>query len=121
MPPYTVQTAPGQLLLAEYRRLKLLEWLHVEGRKMGWLAKQVGLSSSWLTQILHRKVLMSDKLAAQLQAQFGIELYAPVYPVIVLQDLQDYIATRTDDSTMKLWKLRSKQRYVPAVAQIVAS
>lgn len=107
-----------ETILAEYRRLTLLEWLHTEGRKISWLSLRIGFSRSWIAAILHRKVLMSDQMAALLQAQFGLPLYAPVYPTVDLAVISAYVQSRASAPWNKPWAFRTRRPKAASVAAV---
>jgi antitoxin component HigA of HigAB toxin-antitoxin module len=50
----------------------LKDWMAREGRKAKWVAAQIDCSDTWLSYILNRRRVMSDKIARALQEKLQI-------------------------------------------------
>ena len=52
----------------------LKDWIEDEGRRLDWVAKQVGVSPQWLHYVVRGKKPLSDRLARALQEKLGVPL-----------------------------------------------
>lgn len=50
----------------------LKQWMEREGRKLRWVAKQVGFSETWMSYVINRRRPMSDNLAQALEEKLPI-------------------------------------------------
>ena len=56
------------------RSRRLAEWIDDTGRKVGWVARQLGYSKVWISYIVNGRQPMSDLLADKVEQTFGISM-----------------------------------------------
>jgi hypothetical protein len=70
-----------EIVLEDPRAQKLADWINRTGRKLGWVAEELGYSKVWISYIVNGHQPMSDNVAYMVQLKFGIDMgMGPLIP-----------------------------------------
>lgn len=61
-------------MLEDWRSQRFAEWIESTGRKIGWVAKELGYSKVWISYIVNGWEPMSDQLATKIEQTFDVPL-----------------------------------------------
>lgn len=60
--------------ITDSRARVFADWVNSTGRKVGWVAQELGRSKVWISNVLNGHVGISDKLAEDIERRFGIDM-----------------------------------------------
>ena len=61
-------------VLEDWRAQRFVDWIISTGRKIGWVAKELGYSKVWISYVVNGREPMSDQLAVKIEQTFNIAL-----------------------------------------------
>lgn len=61
-------------IITDPRAIAFSDWVEKTGRKVGWVAAELGKSKAWISYILNGHAPVSDQLADDIERRFGIDM-----------------------------------------------
>jgi hypothetical protein len=61
-------------VITDPRARVFADWVENTGRKVGWVAKELGRSKVWISYVLNGHYPISDTLAEDIERRFGLDM-----------------------------------------------